>query len=63
MSGGSTLFVETTTRKKAKDDGEGSLTLTGHLGDVMKESVKIALTVARNIMQETDKGNNFLETR
>lgn len=29
----------------------------------MKESVKIALTVARNIMRETDKDNKFLETK
>nr|MBE5726358.1 Lon protease [Cucujiformia] len=36
--GGSTLYIETTTRKvQEKETGEGSLELTGHLGDVMKE--------------------------
>nr|NVI75662.1 Lon protease [Cucujiformia] len=37
--GGSTLFIETTTRRSAseKENSEGSLELTGHLGDVMKE--------------------------
>nr|NVI75664.1 Lon protease [Cucujiformia] len=37
--GGSTLYIETTTRKiDSNEKGEGSLELTGHLGDVMKES-------------------------
>lgn len=65
--GGSTLFIETAKRKivsddkKKKDSGAGSLYLTGHLGDVMKESAQIALTVAKNYMQEIDHSNNFLE--
>lgn len=42
--------------------GEGSLELTGHLGDVMKESARIALTVARNVMMEINPTNNFLTT-
>lgn len=37
--------------------------LTGHLGDVMKESAKIALTVARNYLYKTDQNNKFLQTR
>lgn len=61
--GGSTLFIETTIRKSSKDDSEGSIELTGHLGNIMKESVKIALTVARNIMKQTDSNNKFLEKR
>ncbi|GLV31920.1 Lon protease [Carabus blaptoides fortunei] len=62
--GGSTLFIETTTRKPAVTDKEsdGSLEITGHLGDVMKESARIALTVARNIIYKTNKDNKFLET-
>jgi len=36
--------------------------LTGHLGDVMKESARIALTVARNFMTKVDPKNNFLNT-
>lgn len=38
-SGGEILFVEAT-----KMDGKGRLKLTGHLGDVMKESAQIALS-------------------
>jgi len=40
--GGEVLFVETTLM-----DGKGSLTLTGQLGDVMKESAQAALSYAR----------------
>ncbi|KAI4458075.1 lon protease [Holotrichia oblita] len=59
--GGSTLFIETTTRKPTSEkDMDGSIELTGHLGEVMKESAKIALTVARNFIARTDKDNIFL---
>ncbi|XP_060526434.1 lon protease homolog, mitochondrial isoform X2 [Cylas formicarius] len=60
--GGSTLYVETTTRRLPTNDKdtEGSLELTGHLGDVMKESAKIALTVARNFLVQNDPQNKFL---
>ncbi|PSN42694.1 Lon protease [Blattella germanica] len=60
--GGSTLFIETTTRRPQEDSSEGSLELTGHLGDVMKESARIALTVARNFISKEDPKNNFLNT-
>ncbi|XP_069696846.1 lon protease homolog, mitochondrial-like isoform X2 [Periplaneta americana] len=60
--GGSTLFIETTTRRPHEDSGEGSLELTGHLGEVMKESARIALTVARNFMTKEDPKNSFLNT-
>src|ERR1017187_10146903 len=42
-SGGDVLFVEATT-----SGAEGSLTLTGQLGDVMKESAQIALSYVRS---------------
>jgi len=61
--GGSTLFIETAKRKVSnseKSKGDGTLELTGHLGDVMKESVRIALTVARNFMLEIDPTNDYL---
>lgn len=72
--GGSTLYVETARRKqqviggnnsekKEKSSGGGTLHLTGHLGDVMKESAQIALTVSRNFLHEHDRNNNFLESR
>ncbi|XP_017773032.1 PREDICTED: lon protease homolog, mitochondrial isoform X2 [Nicrophorus vespilloides] len=61
--GGSTLFIETTTRRPVGEkDTEGSLELTGHLGDVMKESARIALTVSRNFMNRIEGSNKFLNT-
>ena len=67
--GGSTLFIETALRRMPQTSsdpsvkvGEGSLELTGHLGDVMKESARIALTVARNVMLDIDPNNTFLTT-
>ena len=41
-AGGEVLFVEATTMK-----GRGNLILTGHLGEVMKESAQAALSYAR----------------
>ena len=42
-SGGDIIYVETTTMK-----GKGHLTLTGQLGDVMKESAQAALSYVRS---------------
>ncbi|HZR95314.1 MAG TPA: endopeptidase La [Gaiellaceae bacterium] len=42
-TGGDVLFVEATSM-----DGAGDLTLTGQLGDVMKESARIALSYVRS---------------
>ncbi|SNB47430.1 endopeptidase La [Geobacter sp. DSM 9736] len=47
--GGEVLFVESTIMK-----GKGGLTLTGQLGDVMKESVQAALSYIRS--KETELG-------
>lgn len=67
--GGSTLYIESAKRKllaptakKEQPAGDGSLEVTGNLGDVMKESARIALTVARNFIKQVDDENNFLET-
>uniref|UniRef100_A0A8D8A380 Lon protease homolog, mitochondrial n=2 Tax=Culex pipiens TaxID=7175 RepID=A0A8D8A380_CULPI len=64
--GGSALYIETAKRKlieaPKKEASDGSLELTGHLGDVMKESARIALTVARNFIRKSDQDNNFLES-
>ncbi|XP_012261810.2 lon protease homolog, mitochondrial isoform X2 [Athalia rosae] len=59
--GGSTLFIETTVRKPVLDKKlEGTFEITGHLGDVMKESTRIAMTVARNFISKEDQTNTFL---
>ncbi|XP_058067163.1 lon protease homolog, mitochondrial isoform X1 [Anopheles bellator] len=69
--GGSALYIETAKRRLVQQDeggdskappADGSLELTGHLGDVMKESARISLTVARNFLKQEDCTNNFLES-
>uniref|UniRef100_A0A182T7M0 Lon protease homolog, mitochondrial n=1 Tax=Anopheles maculatus TaxID=74869 RepID=A0A182T7M0_9DIPT len=69
--GGSALYIETARRKLLEvsdagdakhTSGDGSLELTGHLGDVMKESARISLTVARNFIKQSEPNNNFLES-
>ena len=64
LSGGSTLYIETTLTRplnKLKADSEGSVTLTGNLGDVMKESTKIAHTFAKHFLSQQEPDNDFLE--
>lgn len=53
--GGEVLFVEATIMK-----GKGGLTLTGHLGDVMKESVQAALSYIRSKAREFHLAEDFL---
>uniref|UniRef100_A0A8I3NK29 Lon protease homolog, mitochondrial n=1 Tax=Canis lupus familiaris TaxID=9615 RepID=A0A8I3NK29_CANLF len=64
--GGSTLFVETSPRrprdKDSKGDKDGSLEVTGQLGDVMKESARIAYTFARAFLMQHDPTNDYLVT-
>lgn len=69
--GGSTLYIETTVHRKmdtrssdSTKDGApivGSLQLTGHLGDVMKESANIAYTYAKSYMLAKHLDNEFLQ--
>ncbi|KAJ3598935.1 hypothetical protein NHX12_032898 [Muraenolepis orangiensis] len=61
--GGTTLFIETLLRRPREPgakEGDGSLELTGQLGDVMKESAKIASTFARSFLMTQDPQNHFL---
>ncbi|CAI9590926.1 unnamed protein product [Staurois parvus] len=63
ISGGSTLFIETSLRRPLdKENKDGSLEVTGQLGDVMKESAKIAYTFARAFLMRKQPDNNFLVT-
>jgi ATP-dependent Lon protease len=56
--GGEVLHVEATTMA-----GKGSLTLTGQLGDVMKESAQAALSFARAQALELGLGTEFYSNR
>jgi ATP-dependent Lon protease len=47
QTGGEILFIEATKMK-----GKGGLTLTGSLGDVMKESVSVARSYVRSMAGE-----------
>ncbi|XP_024424728.2 lon protease homolog, mitochondrial [Desmodus rotundus] len=63
--GGSTLFVETSPRRpreNSKADKDGSLEVTGQLGEVMKESARIAYTFARAFLMQQDPTNEYLVT-
>ena len=53
QAGGDTLEIEVNTMP-----GEGKLLLTGKLGDVMKESAQIALSLVRALLP---KNNNFFK--
>ena len=57
-TGGDVLFIEAT-----KMDGEPGLTLTGQLGDVMKESAQIALSYVRSHAAELEVAENFDKER
>uniref|UniRef100_A0A8D2DPG8 Lon protease homolog, mitochondrial n=1 Tax=Sciurus vulgaris TaxID=55149 RepID=A0A8D2DPG8_SCIVU len=64
--GGSTMFIETSLRrpppKGSKEDQDGSLEVTGQLGEVMKESARIAYTFARAFLMQQDPTNEYLVT-
>jgi ATP-dependent Lon protease len=57
-AGGDVLFIEATAM-----DGDGGLTLTGQLGDVMKESAQIALSYLRSHGEELGIDGNGLAKR
>ncbi|KAH6939863.1 hypothetical protein HPB50_021909 [Hyalomma asiaticum] len=63
--GGSTLYIETAVPRPLESSGDkkldGSLQLTGHLGDVMKESANIAYSFAKAFLLRQDPKNDFLQ--
>ena len=54
--GGEILYIEVSLLK-----GKGGLTLTGQLGDVMKESAQAALTVCRSWLPKLKLADDFFE--
>jgi ATP-dependent Lon protease len=56
-TGGDVLFVEAT-----RMTGSGTLTLTGHLGDVMKESARAALSWVRTHARQLDIDPDFFRS-
>jgi len=61
-AGGDVLFVEATAMKGGGSGGN-SLVLTGQLGDVMKESAKIALSYVRGHAEELGIDEHAFENR
>ena len=49
-AGGAILFIET-----KLTSGKGKIQITGQLGDVMKESVQIALTLVKSLYPKESK--------
>ncbi len=68
-TGGSTLYIESILKRALETSGGGaeskeppaSMELTGHLGDVMKESAAIAYTFAKSFLAQKFPDNNFLQ--
>jgi ATP-dependent Lon protease len=59
--GGDVLFIEATSMRGGSDGG--SLVLTGQLGDVMKESARIALSYVRGHSERIGAGDDAFEGR
>uniref|UniRef100_A0A8R1EQ38 Lon proteolytic domain-containing protein n=1 Tax=Caenorhabditis japonica TaxID=281687 RepID=A0A8R1EQ38_CAEJA len=61
--GGSALYIETVLKRPVDlaSEKDGSVETTGNLGDVMKESVRTALTVAKGILAREQPDNKFLD--
>ena len=59
--GGSTLYIETLSQPVKEAGTGGALEVTGNLGDVMKESIKIAGTFARIFLANLDKSNEYFD--
>jgi ATP-dependent Lon protease len=65
-TGGEVLFIEATRMDPGNGNGHGlgdGLTLTGQLGDVMKESAMIALSYARSHAEELGLADDRLQGR
>ena len=65
--GGSVLFIETALYRSLKEPSKkseeidiGTIKYTGHLGDVMKESVDISYSFSKRFLAQVDSTNDFL---
>ncbi|GMH75076.1 hypothetical protein TL16_g06642, partial [Triparma laevis f. inornata] len=56
--GGSLLYIEC---QKIEGKDNGGIKVTGLMGEVMKESVDIAVTNARRVLSQYQPGNSFFE--
>ena len=61
--GGDVLFIEATAMKGRGGGGGAGLVLTGQLGDVMKESARIALSYVRGHSDEVGADEDYFEGR
>ncbi|XP_036356649.1 lon protease homolog, mitochondrial [Octopus sinensis] len=61
--GGSTLYIETCLKRPlvTKEKEQGSLEMTGHLGQVMKESITLAYTFSKSFMLEKHPEVHYLQ--
>ncbi|EDV21094.1 uncharacterized protein TRIADDRAFT_38259 [Trichoplax adhaerens] len=59
--GGSTLYIETVSNTVYENDSksQSGIELTGQLGDVMKESSRIAYTYAKHFVSKIDEDNRL----
>jgi ATP-dependent Lon protease len=62
-AGGDVLFIEATAMKGGGGSGGSDLVLTGQLGDVMKESARIALSYVRGHAEEIGIEEHAFENR
>ncbi len=62
-AGGDVLFIETTSMPGAGENGGPGFVLTGQLGDVMKESARIALSYVRGHAESLGIDRDALEGR
>lgn len=58
--GGTVLFIETSKQYSPKSAGPDGLQLTGNLGNVMRESAAIALSVAKNHLEKLNADESVL---
>lgn len=58
---GAAMYFETALVRSLKIAAAGKLEMTGHLGDVLKESADLAYSVAKNILSQRFPDNRFFE--